>query len=209
MNEKCSESKDTCHLKTDLETEKSRIKRTRKNRINLSERLKKYSHKWNMIIFLLNMEAVILIITVISSEKFEYLTLPSGVFSAYVILLQHFINEQKYSERSLKAHYHQLEIAEFIDDINRLIAKVKDVDDIFLKEIRREEKNILMRYQLSLKSIENHSKADDLNNLLSDNKVKNPLTDLSSDNIFAYINLIIALIVLTSIIFLLGQYIIG
>lgn len=209
MDKKCNNSTDMSHLAEGFEIEKTRIKRTRKNRINLSERLKKYSHKWNMIIFLLNMEAVILIITVISSEKVEFLTVPSGIFSAYVILLQHFINEQKYSERSLKAHYHQLEIGEFIDDINRLIAKVKDEEDFHLKEIRNEEKNILMRYQLSLKSIENHSKADDINNILSDNKVRNPLTDLSSDNIFAYVNLIIALIVLTFIIFLLGQYIIG
>src|SRR5699024_12700516 len=87
----------TKSIRDDISIEKKRIRRTRKNRINLSERLKKYDRKWKNIIFLLNIEAVILIIIVIS--KFSYsrpVEVFAGAFSAYVILLQYFINEQKY-----------------------------------------------------------------------------------------------------------------
>src|SRR5699024_5025364 len=141
----------TKSIKDDISIEKKRIRRTRKNRINLSERLKKYDRKWKNVIFLLNIEAVILIIIVIS--KFSYsrhIEVFAVAFSAYVILLQYFINEQKYSERSLKAHYHQLELADILNEMDQISLKYEhssEPNDKTIEDYIDKKEKLLDKYQ--------------------------------------------------------------
>lgn len=190
-----------------LKSDKKRIYRTRMNRINLSERLKRYSKKWNIIIFLLNIEAVVLIIMVISQYKSNPMSVFSGVFSAYVILLQYFINEQKYSERSLKSHYHQLELGDNIHELDNCISKIKLEEKFEEKEILETRENVLREYQLTLKNNENHAEIDDINNLIMERKGQKRLIDFSSDNIFAFMNFIVVICVLVYIFISLGSII--
>lgn len=167
-----------------------KIKRTRKNRIILSERLKKYSHRWRIITFVLNMEAVFLVIWSLSSKSDTNLI--SSFFAIYVILLQYLINELNYNERSMKAHYHQLELNELLVKLSMLKVKIKK-DLSFDESIKKIEK-VMEIYQVSLKNNENHSNRDDRVGKMNKYVPNHKLYDFSLDNIFIFLNLIICII---------------
>lgn len=174
-------------------------KRTRYNRINISERLKKYSAHWNNIMFFMNAFAIILTIT---SLKFplnnEIDTVITGCFSIYVILLQYFLANQNYEKRSLKFHYEQLEIEKLRYSLKKLLR------DSSLSYQQKQEKYISIsnQYLISLKNNENHEKLDDKavkdeldkskekSNNASSSKNKS-FHDKSLDNIFFYLNLVL------------------
>src|SRR5699024_3205332 len=193
--------------------EKKRIRRTRKNRINLSERLKKYDRKWKNIIFLLNIVAVILIIIVIS--KFSYsrpVEVFAGAFSAYVILLQYFINEQKYGERALKAHYHQLELADILNEMDQICFKYKHLsvpNDKTIEEYIDRKEKLLDKYQLSLKNNENHLSIVHLNNSMYEKVIILLLYVFLIGNIFSFLNLLFYIGVLLYIINEFGDFFFG
>lgn len=181
------------------------IKRTRLNRISLSERLKKYSNRWKVILFILNIEAVFLIFWTLNNNMDipnSKTTLISSFFAIYVILLQYFINEQSFSERSLKTHYHQLELRDLIIKLEVMTMKLRELKNTSsnkstisneYKEMFLEYEKIMNKYQLSLKNNENHSKRDDLLNQIRKNVKGYILYDSSLENIFIIFNLIISI----------------
>lgn len=164
------------------------IKRTRKNRIAYSERLKKYSQRWKIISFGFNIQAIFLIIWSLTYQS-KTVTLVSAFFAIYVILLQYFINELNYSERSLKAHYHQLELRDLILSFQILEKKIKykETTDALLNEVS----DLMRNYQVSLKNNENHSRRDDIVNI--NKKEGYTVFDFSIDNLFIWFNFIICL----------------
>lgn len=179
-------------------------KRTRYNRINMSERLKKYGSHWNAVMFFMNAFAIVL--TIISLKfplKTRIDTIVAGCFSIYVILLQYFLANQNYETRSLKFHYEQLEIEKLRYSLKTLLR-----DSSLQYQAKQEKYNsITNQYLISLKNNENHKKIDDklvkneLNkfhegkrnsNINGKNKEHyNIAIDLSLDNIFFYVNLVI------------------
>lgn len=151
------------------------LNKTRNNRISMSKRLKKYSERWKLVFFFLNMEAVVFIILSLNDSNVNHLTnnnfsVYAGIFSIYVILLQYYINELNYNERATKAHYHQLEIEDQILDLKKLFiinnAKTSNIDE---QEMINQFIITMNNYQLILKNNENHASID---NLLNENKLK-------------------------------------
>lgn len=140
--------------------------KTRENRIHMSIRLKGYGQSWKFIFFFLNFEAVIFVLLSLVAEKIPGLSSPlftvsAGVFSIYVILLQYYINEQNYNERSLKVHYHQLEIEDLVLKLKTLIIKHNTGENNSNNEVLIEEYNIIMnQYQTTMKNNENHDPID-------------------------------------------------
>ena len=183
------------------------INRTRLNRINFSERLKKYANRWNIIIFILNIEAVFLIIWTLYADADTASTnmaLSSAFFAIYVILLQYFINEQSYSERSLKTHYHQLELRDLMIqlEINKLKLLDLQKDDTSIdnivksstyKAVLNQYEIIMNSYQLALKNNENHANRDDLETKKKLDMKGNVHYDFSFENIFIFINFVVSI----------------
>lgn len=195
------------NIKDEINKKINSINRTRNNRIGLSERLKKYYQRWKLAFFILNFEAVFLIIKALQSNyndlKFSLL---SAFFSIYVILLQYFINEQNYNERSLKSHYHQLELEDIILKFKRLIIKInaedKDGEAIVHSKKIAIYKEIMNDYQMMLKNNENHSKKDNILMNKADKEKKRFLIDkdYSMDSVFLFVNYIIGFAMLIFII---------
>lgn len=146
------------------------LNKTRNNRISMSKRLNKYSDRWKLVFFFLNIEAVVFIIlslntsntNIISNDNFSVYT---GIFSIYVILLQYYINELNYKERATKAHYHQLEIEDQILELKNLIminnSKNPKTNEY---EMLKQFNKIMNNYQLILKNNENHASIDNQSN---------------------------------------------
>lgn len=146
------------------------LNKTRNNRISMSKRLNKYSDRWKLVFFFLNIEAVVFIIlslntsntNIISNDNFSVYT---GIFSIYVILLQYYINELNYKERATKAHYHQLEIEDQILELKNLIminnSKNPNTNEY---EMLKQFNKIMNNYQLILKNNENHASIDNQSN---------------------------------------------
>lgn len=142
---------------------------TRRNRVNLSERLMGYSRRWKLVFFAINIEAVIFVLLSLTGtiESFKIgafsisFSLLSGIFTIYVILLQYYINVLNYNERALRAHYHQLELRDLGLQLNMLLIK-KDTDGIDMTEKDLIDKNeeVIEKYQLALKNNENHGHID-------------------------------------------------
>jgi len=183
------------HLLEEIDKKIKTLNKTRDNRINLSERLKKYEERWKIIFFFLNFEAVFLIIKglriIDSSNDFIII---SAFFSIYVILLQYFISVQNFRERSFKAHYHQLELEDLILKLKRLLIKRNDFPrtDNTDGQSLAAYKEILNDYQMMLKNNENHSSVD--NRTRMENEDTGKLSkDNSIDNIFLILNILISI----------------
>ncbi|WP_332651780.1 SLATT domain-containing protein [Lysinibacillus sp. 54212] len=187
-----------CYLDLDIKEEVNKkinsLNITRENRIELSKRLNYYSEKWKIIFFFLNFEAVLFVLLSLAGEEINSFwgstsfTLFSGAFSIYVILLQYYINELNYNERSLKAHYHQLEIEDLILELKRLI--INDQGDIEEAEFF----HIINKYQLILKSNENHNSLDNKKRKSRKDKFITAI-DYTTDKILIFINLIVVIMV--------------
>ncbi|EPY6430787.1 SLATT domain-containing protein [Clostridium sporogenes] len=174
----------------------STINKTRENRINMSMRLKGYSDKWSLAFFFLNIEAVIFVTLSLAGKDIckafnnETFGVISGIFSLYVILLQYYINDLNYKERSLKAHYHQLELEDLILNLKTIIMihnKDKKINGKGSnEEVQIEKYNIIMnKYQTILKNNENH---DSIDNDRRESKPRN-IHDFTVDNIILKINM--------------------
>lgn len=141
------------------------LNKTRNNRIEMSKRFKKYSDNWKMIFFFLNIEAVIFVLLSLGGKSFnskfddDSFGLISGIFSIYVILLQHYIND--YNERALKTHYHQLDIEDLILKLKTLIL-VNNIQGAYYNEKSQMKafNTIMHEYQSILKNNENHDEVD-------------------------------------------------
>jgi hypothetical protein len=152
---------------SEIEKKINTLNKTRNNRIEMSKRLKKYSDKWKMVFFFLNIEAVVFVLLSLGGEEINpkfgdtYFSLISGIFSIYVILLQYYINELNYNERALRTHYHQLDIEDLILKLKALILESNSenigVDD---KSLISKFNIIMFEYQLILKNNENHDSVD-------------------------------------------------
>jgi SMODS and SLOG-associating 2TM effector domain family 5 len=188
--------------------------KTRNNRINMSLRLKGYSEKWKLTFFFLNFEAVIFVVlslvgeTIINEKAYNILSIVSGIFSIYVILIQYFINELNYNERSLKVHYHQLDIEDLILKLKKLILinKIDEGTETTTNDSVIENfNNVMYEYQSILKNNENHDPIDNNKRILNqyeNNKLVN--LDFSMDNIILHINFIIAFLMPFVILWIIG-----
>ena len=198
------------------------IDATRHNRIFASKRLYRYSQRWEVVFFCMNILAVIFLIssTVILTNS-KLMTLVSGCFSLYTIITQYYYNNLNYRERGLKFHYLELDLEHLIVKLKTLL-RDKNKSNL---ELEREYKFIMNNYICSLKGYENHEEIDnkeretreeveneeretceEINNKKRENKneTKNreKIKDYSSDNIFYYGN--ICIILLFGILYIIG-----
>jgi hypothetical protein len=153
------------------------LNKTRNNRIEMSKRLKKYSDKWKMIFFFLNIEAVIFVLLSLGGKNLnsnfgdDSFGLISGIFSIYVILLQYYINELNYNERALKTHYHQLDIEDLILKLKTLILENNIPGTYYNEKSQMKAFNTIMHeYQSILKNNENHDEVDNEKSIFNNKK---------------------------------------
>lgn len=162
-------------------------KRTRENRIHISERFKNYDSIWNILMLLMNSTAIFLVFISIKYPLRNGLdSVISGCFSIYIILLQYFLSNQDYKTRSLRFHYEQLEIESLRYDLKKLLHE----DSLFLKLKQYKYDQIIQKYVISLKNNENHGKIDDKN------RKQKIAKDYTTDNILIYLNIIIFIVTL-------------
>src|SRR5699024_5949918 len=156
-------------VKENINYTRNFIDMTRRNRMNLSERLMRYSRRWKLVFFVINIEAVIFVLLSLTGtiENLQIgnfsisFSLLSGIFTIYVILLQYYINVWNYSERALRAHYHQLELRDLGLHLNMLLIKREtDGKNMTDKYIIEKNEEAIEKYQLALKNNENHRAID-------------------------------------------------
>lgn len=194
------------------------LNKTRNNRIEMSKRLKKYSDKWKLIFFWLNIEAVIFVLLSLGGKDVEprfgdsAFSLISGIFSIYVILLQYYVNELNYNERALKVHYHQLDIEDLILKLKLLLLQNNSNENNGNEASLLANYNTIMyEYQLILKNNENHDSIDNAKSNKVNKKINetnnetktievqdgeingkdNQIKDFTVDNILLYFNMIV------------------
>ncbi|MGJ7912624.1 SLATT domain-containing protein [Neobacillus sp. LXY-1] len=191
---------------------------TRNNRIYMSLRLKDYGEKWKLIFFFLNFEAVIFVgislagKTILNEGPLTILSVISGIFSIYVILIQYYINVLNYNERALKVHYHQLDIEDLIIKLKNLVMNINIKDDtkiVKYEEIIESFNIIMYEYQTILKNNENHDPIDNkkriLNEIEDNNNFFKKNRDFTMDNIILHINIFISLIMPIIIVVIFGM----
>ncbi|AKU30779.1 SLATT domain-containing protein [Bacillus sp. FSL R5-0820] len=194
---------------SEIETKINTLNRTRNNRIEMSKRLKKYSDKWKIIFFWLNIEAVIFVLLSLGGKEVEPsfsnsgFSLIAGVFSIYVILLQYYVNELNYNERALKTHYHQLDIEDLILKLKKLFLEKNNSNSDDKSLIERFD-IIMFEYQSILKNNENHDSVDDakhrFNKIIEDKEFKKKkIKDFTVDNILLHVNMAILLFPIVTI----------
>ncbi|MCY9168826.1 hypothetical protein C6370_10495 [Bacillus atrophaeus] len=188
-------------IKTEIEKKMNTLNKTRNTRIKMSLRLKKYSEQWKVVMFILNIEAVIFVLLSLGGQTINSIftdklfSIVSGVFSIYVILIQYYIGELNYNERALKVHYHQLDIEDLILRLKALIIKDNSKENTLDESNLINEYNIIMyEYQTVLKNNENHDPVDYEKNARESMKDKQNLKrvwDLTVDNIVLKFNIIL------------------
>lgn len=183
----------------EIEKKIKTLNKTRNNRINMSLRLKNYSDKWKSAFFVLNIEAVIFVVLSLGENEnipnfnSSLFSLFSGIFSIYVILIQYYINELNYNERSLKVHYHQLDIEDLILRLKELlISKNSEENQLTENEMINSFNVIMHEYQTIMKNNENHDPVDYLrskNESASPRKRHKKVMDLTVDRIILVVNM--------------------
>lgn len=164
------------------------INSVRTARIVASDRLKNLSNRWNTLLFFFNVFAIIFVITSLVLESNKSLIVLTSSYTLYVILLQYYISVKNYDERSLRFHYHQLELESNILELKLLVDIINNENLSADKRTKLVENyNFIMeKYQLNLRDIENHSPGDF--------KVGKNLTFIERwniDNFFLIINIIL------------------
>ncbi|MDQ0808192.1 SLATT domain-containing protein [Priestia megaterium] len=200
-----SEEYKNIDITTEIEKKVNTLNKTRNTRIEMSLRLKDYSEKWKAVFFVLNIEAVIFVLLSLGGKEINKIfadplfSVLSGLFSIYVILIQYYINELNYNERSLKVHYHQLDIEDLILRLKELITKNNSKENILNEEDLIKEFNIIMfDYQTILKNNENHDPVDYQRNIRKLSKDKDNfkiIKDYTVDNIVLNINIALLILV--------------
>lgn len=187
------------------------INKTRNNRIHLSQRLKLYNDKWRVVFFILNIEAVFFVVLSLVGGEFtenepsSMFRIISSFFSIYVILAQYYVSQLNYSERSLKSHYHQLELEDLILSLKSLILEIRD--DMYNREFKEKYNNVMIAYQRLLKNNENHDPIDNdkrerTEKIENDSESRNSnsaiIRDFSPDNIILTSNIVLIFVVVTA-----------
>ncbi|MCK2158700.1 SLATT domain-containing protein [Exiguobacterium sp. 17-1] len=203
------------NILTEIEKKINTLNKTRNTRIRMSLRLKDYSEKWKLILFILNIEAVIFVLLSLGGEginpmfKEAVFSIIAGIFSIYVILIQYYINELNYNERALKVHYHQLDIEDLILRLKSLIIKKNSEENRLKEKEYIDEFNIIMfEYQVVIKNNENHHPIDYEKSMIKkesdeDSKQKK-IKDFTVDNIVLNFNIVLIILIplLTTIMFI-------
>lgn len=199
-------------IRSEIEKKINTLNKTRNTRIKMSLRLGKYSEQWKVVMFLLNIEAVIFVLLSLGGQNINPIftnnvfSIISGIFSIYVILIQYYIGELNYNERALKVHYHQLDIEDLILRLKSLIIKDNSKENTLNENSLINEYNIIMyEYQTVLKNNENHEPVDYEKNARENRNDKENLKkiwDVTVDNIVLKFNMILSLLfpVVTAII---------
>lgn len=162
--------------------------RLRYNRINASERLKNYQDTWDLMFFLMNTLAVILL--VLSNGNYHFPRLYkelSTFYTLYTLMLQYYINSKNYSERSLRFHYQELEVEKFIIELKNLRKYCREG-----KEGEEDDKKfscIIKKYIIEIRNTENHSSIDDDKTKFRKSELAvTKLRDYSADMILILVN---------------------
>lgn len=168
------------------------LNKTRNNKVKQSLRLEKYNEMWEVVTFILNIEAVIFVILSLSNIKvFEdnSFKVVVSIFSIYVILIQYYVSGQRYGERALKSHYQQLSIEDLILSLKNLFI-MKNSEEIAVKKtfLINELNRIMNEYQTILKNNENHSPIDYMS-AITENISEKLVRDFTKDNVMIYFNL--------------------
>lgn len=145
------------NIKEEINKKIYSIDKVRNARIKASKRLENYAKQWNFLFFLLNVLAVIFVLSalvLISNNGFSFI---ASCYSLYVILLQYYISIQNYKERALRFHYHQLQLEDAIIQLKILIFNYYDYSD---NKVIEKYKEIMNQHHLKLANIENHSDKD-------------------------------------------------
>lgn len=191
------------NIREEINKKINTIDKTRTNRIFASERLYNYSKKWEIVFFLMNVLAVIFLIssTLVPSAP-KLMIFVSGCFSLYTIITQYYYNSLNYRERGLKFHYLELDLERLIIQLKTLLRKA-NMSDL---DLEREYSYIMNNYISSLKGYENHEGIDNerrkeldhkRETLMSCNQYKERTKGYikwDSDSIFYWINLLIIII---------------
>lgn len=182
--------KDYLNLNINSEINKkiNSIDTVRNARIQASKRLENLSKIWNILFFFLNVMAVLFVLSSIIIIQNKSFTLITSFYTLYVILIQYFILIQNYQERSLRFHYHQLQLEDTITELKILLLK-KAPDN---KKIYQYNK-IMERYSLKLPNIENHTDLDYSKNTPHSKKRR---SNFNLDDFILIINILIFILII-------------
>lgn len=165
----------------------------RENRIMLSKRMATKDSFWNNMFFMLNIIAICFFIVSLYKGN-EFLSMVSGVYSIYVILLQYTINLKSYGERHALAKRNEMLIESKILKMKKLLY-CKTEENIAIEKYN----SIMDEYLRELEFFPNHSDID----LTDENykKIKKTNKTVSTkiwlklkDNFFELINTLIFLL---------------
>ena len=145
------------NIRKEINKKINTIDKTRTNRIFASERLYNYSKKWEVVFFLMNVLAIIFLIssTLVPSAS-KLMIFVSGCFSLYTIITQYYYNNLNYRERGLKFHYLELDLERLIIQLKTILRDTNMTD----LDLEREYSYIMNNYISSLKGYENHEDID-------------------------------------------------
>lgn len=189
------------NIKEEINKKIYSIDKVRNARIKASKRLENYAKQWNFLFFLLNVLAVIFVLSalvLISNNGFSFI---ASCYSLYVILLQYYISIQNYKERALRFHYHQLQLEDAIIQLKILIFNYYDYSD---NKVIEKYKEIMNQHHLKLANIENHSDKDFL--LGNEKNNKKYKKEVNIDNFILLMNYFVLLCLIMYYIFFLKFY---
>ncbi|MCD8887131.1 SLATT domain-containing protein [Staphylococcus epidermidis] len=189
------------NIKEEINKKIYSIDKVRNARIKASKRLENYAKQWNFLFFLLNVLAVIFVLSalvLISNNGFSFI---ASCYSLYVILLQYYISIQNYKERALRFHYHQLQLEDAIIQLKILIFNYYDYSD---NKVIEKYKEIMNQHHLKLANIENHSDKDFL--LGNEKNNKQYKKEVNIDNFILLMNYFVLLCLIMYYIFFLKFY---
>ena len=189
------------NIREEINKKINTIDKTRTNRIFASERLYNYSKKWEVVFFLMNVLAIIFLIssTLVPSAP-KLMIFVSGCFSLYTIITQYYYNNLNYRERGLKFHYLELDLERLVIQLKTLLRNMNMTDS----DLEREYSYIMNNYISSLKGYENHEDIDNEKRKEIDHKLQILVSynlyrikryiKWDSDSIFYRINLLIIIL---------------
>lgn len=144
-------------IKQEINKKIKSIDTVRDSRIYASKRLENYAKQWNFLFLLLNILAVVFVITSLTDIADKNFLIITSCYTLYVILLQYFISLQNYNERALRFHYHQLELEKSIIDLKIILIKYRKFGEA---KLIQEYKQVIKEYSLNLTNSENHIDSD-------------------------------------------------
>ncbi len=166
----------------------------RDNRIMLSKRMNGKSFFWDIMFFLYNFTAIFMFVLSLY-KKDDFLSLTSGIYSIYIILLQYTINLNRYHEKHQLARRNEILIEKKILRFKKMLLS----EDMTEKEKLKEYTEIMDEYLCELEYFPNHEDID-LSDDIYEKLKKKKKTKLIKfwlklkDNLFEVINLVILIV---------------